>query len=147
MSDTSEEASAPATPDAGSFLVNAEVTIFGFDPASVEAVIIPRSRAWRVGGAARTMGVSVVVAPVVAIIPPHAVWLMGALMTGAFLARKRYVERFTLVSVAGACPKCGNEITIKAMRLHTPHQLPCDGCHHGSLLRLPAGTLEAHAAE
>jgi hypothetical protein len=147
MPDPSEDASATTVLDSGSFTVEAEVTIFGFDPEPVQAAIIPRGRTWRLGGAARTMGIFVVLAPVVAIVPPHAVWLMGALMTGAFLARKRYVERFTLVSVKGACPKCGRDITVKATRLHTPHQLPCDGCHHGSLLRLPPGTLEAHAAE
>jgi hypothetical protein len=131
----------------GSFQVPAKATIFGFDDAIVRAVIIPRGRAWRAGGAARTMGVFVVVAPFVAIVPPHVVWLMGALATGAFLARRRYVERFTLVSVDGACPNCGTKLSVKPTRLLTPHQIPCDTCHYTSLLRLPEGTLEKNAAE
>jgi hypothetical protein len=131
----------------GSFEVTAEATIFGFDSQSVRTVVIPRGRAWRAGGAARTMGVSVVIAPFVAIVPPHVVWLMGALATGAFLARRRYVERFTLVSVEGVCPNCGSKLSVKPTRLHTPHQIPCDTCHFASLLRLPEGTLEKNAAD
>ena len=36
------------------------------------------------------------------VFPPHAVWLLGGLGTGAFLARRRYIERFTLVSATGS---------------------------------------------
>lgn len=128
------------------FSVQAEASIFGFDPSDVTVTITPRSRAWRVGGAARTMGVFVVVAPFVALFPPHAVWPIGALMTGGFLARRRYIERFTLESAEGDCPKCGQALQTKPTRLRSPHQLPCDGCHHESILRLPEGTLEAHDA-
>ena len=77
------------------FELEGEVTLFGFDSVPAQAGITPRSRAWRVGGALRTMAIFVVIAPFVAIIPPHAVWFIGALLAGAFLARKRYIERFT----------------------------------------------------
>lgn len=93
------------------------------------------------------MAIFAVVAPFVAIIPPHAVWLIGALLTGAFLARKRYIERFTLLSASGVCPKCGEELSVKPGRLRAPHPVPCDACHHESSLRLPEGTLTTHARE
>lgn len=127
--------------------VEAESTIFGFDPSPLHVKITPRSRAWRVGGAARTMGIFVVIAPFVAIFPPHAVWPIGALLAGSFLARRRYIERFTLESVEGQCPKCGAALSTKSTRLMTPHPLPCDDCHHESILRLPEGTLEAIEAD
>jgi len=91
------------------------------------------------------MVVATVVAPMVAVFPPHAVWLIGALLTGSVLARRRYIERFTLVSVKGACPKCGDAIAVKSTRLRIPHQLPCENCNHESLLRLPEGVLEKAA--
>ncbi|MEM7415734.1 MAG: hypothetical protein AAF389_09585 [Gemmatimonadota bacterium] len=129
------------------FSVQAEATIFGFDPTPMMATITPRSRAWRVGGAARTMGVFAVIAPFVALFPPHAVWPIGALMTGGFLARRRYIERYTLESAEGDCPKCGHALRTKPMRLRSPHQLPCDACHHELILRLPDGALDAHEAD
>ena len=134
-------------PDGSGFTANAEASLFGFDPSPLRVTILPRSRGWRVGGAARTFGVFVVVAPFVAIFPPHAVWPIGALLTGGFLARRRYVERFTLTSLEGLCPKCGKGYSVKATRLRTPHALPCDGCHHESRLSLLDGTLQAHALD
>lgn len=131
----------------GAFEVVAEASLFGFDPTPAHARIAARSRAWRVGGAARTFGLFAVIAPFVAIIPPHAVWLIGALGTGAFLARRRFIEKFTLLSVDGSCPKCGASLDTKPGRLKKPHPLPCDACHHESTLRLPSGTLQDHAVE
>lgn len=130
--------SSPATPSVeGAVVVDARATLFGFDDRPVRAEIVPRSRAWRVGGAARTFAVFVLVAPFVAIFPPHAVWLLGALATGGVLARRRYIERYTLVSVDGRCPKCQRELTVKRGRLKLPHPLPCEGCHHEPALRVP----------
>lgn len=129
------------------FETEATATLFGFDPSPVRATVTPRSRAWRVGGAARTMVIATVIAPVVAIFPPHAIWPIGALLTGGTLARRRYIERFTLVSVEGDCPKCGAPISVKSTRLRVPHQMPCEGCNHESLLRLPDGVLEGAALE
>ena len=120
--------------------------LFGFDPAPVEVTLRQRNRAWRVGGAARTFGISVVVAPFVALLPPHAVWPIGALAVGGFLARRRLSERFTLLALEGACPKCGERIRTKRGRLRRPHPLPCDHCHHESTLRFPEGFPEAGEA-
>lgn len=122
--------------------VDARATLFGFDDRPVKATIIPRSRAWRVGGAARTFAVFVVIAPFVAVFPPHAVWFLGALTAGGVLARRRYVERFTLVSVEGQCPKCGDELAAKKGRLKQPHPLPCEGCNHEPALRVPDEALD-----
>jgi hypothetical protein len=145
-----DDASAPVVSGErppGSFDVQAEATLFGFEPTPARAAIAARSRGWRVGGAARIFAVFAVVAPFVAIFPPHAVWLIGALLTGAVLARRRYVERFTLLGVDADCPKCGTPFDVKRTRLKVPHPLSCDACHHESSLRLPAGTLEAHGVE
>lgn len=130
-----------------SFSAEAEATLFGFESTASDVTILPRSRGWRVGGAVGTFfGVVAIASPLV-VFPPHAVWLLGGLGTGAFLARRRYVERFTLLSAKGECPKCGHAFSLKRMRLQTPHPLPCEGCHHESTLRLPEGLLEDHALD
>lgn len=131
---------------ARTFDVEAEASLFGFDATPASATITPRTNAWRIGGAAAKFGGFAVIAPFVAVFPPHAVWLIGALLAGSFLARRHYVERFTLERVESSCPKCGAGISTRPTRLLTPHPLPCDGCHHSSILRLPEGTLEEHAA-
>lgn len=134
-------------PADATFEADARATLFGFDDTPVRATIIARSRARRVGGAARTFAVFVVVAPFVAIFPPHAVWPIGALLTGAVLARRRYVERFTLVQVDGSCPRCGAPLSVKPGRLERPHALPCEGCNHEPSLRVPDEALIGWAAQ
>lgn len=130
------------TPE-GAIRTEAEAVLFGFPPTPVEVTILPRSNGWRMAGAARTMGIAVVVAPVVAVLPPHAPWVIGALASGAILARRRWTEHFTVLSLEGACPKCSEPIRAKAGRLRKPHPLPCEGCHMDSTLRLPDGVLDA----
>lgn len=132
--------------DDRTFEVGGRATLFGFEDTPMAARIIARSRAWRVGGAARTFAVFALVAPLVAIFPPHAVWLIGALAVGAVLARRRYVERYTLVEVEGKCPKCGTPLSVKKGRLKRPHPLPCEGCNHEPSLKLPDDALERQAA-
>lgn len=110
--------------------VPARLSIFGYDPATVDLVVIPRSRRWRMLGAARTMGIALLLTPVAALVPPHAPWALGVLGVGAILARRRWQERYTVVGVEGACPKCGAELEVGRGRLRTPHPLPCESCHH-----------------
>ena len=112
------------------------VSLFGFPSAEVVASVYPRSTGWRVGGALGTLGVFLVVAPIVALVPPHAPWGIGALVTGLVLARRRLAERVTLVSLSGLCPKCEAELAVKTGRLREPHPITCDGCHHVSSLKV-----------
>lgn len=93
------------------------------------------------------MAITVVVAPVLAIVPPHAPWVLGALAIGTIFARRRWNERYTVVAVSATCPKCGAEIGGKTGRLRSPHPLPCEACHHESTLQLPEGVLAAHAPD
>lgn len=130
--------------DEGVFHTQAEAILFGFPPSPVAVTVRPRSRGWRIGGAARSLGIAAVVAPVVAVIPPHAPWVIGAVLGGVVLAKRRYDEEFTVVTVTGGCPKCANPIAVKATRLRSPHPLPCEGCHHDSTLRISDEALAAH---
>jgi hypothetical protein len=67
-------------------------------------------------------------------IPPHGVWTIGALTAGIILARRRWSERSTLISLHGSCPKCKAPLSVKSGPLREPHPVTCDQCHHmGSL--------------
>jgi hypothetical protein len=124
------------------FTVQAEALVFGFPSTPVTMSVRRRAASWRVGGAARTLALFVVVAPLVAIVPPHAPWAIGALVIGVILARRRWRERFTLERVEGSCPKCGAPLAVKASRLQLPHPVACESCHHQSALRVPPQQLE-----
>ncbi|MCH7991439.1 MAG: hypothetical protein IIC35_03315 [Gemmatimonadetes bacterium] len=137
-----ESADPPKASDENVFEADAHVVLFGFPSTQVRVTVQQRSRAWRVGGAARTFGMFVVIAFPVALMPPHAVWFIGALVTGGVFARRRLIERFTLHAVDVVCPKCESPICVKKGRLRVPHPLPCDACHHESSLKLPEGLLE-----
>jgi len=136
----SAKASGGADAD-GPVSVRAEAIVFGFPAAPVEMSVLRRASSWRVGGAVRTLVVFVVAAPLAALVPPHAPWAIGALGLGAILASRRLKERFTLVSVRGACPKCAEPLVVKAGRLRSPHPVSCDACHHQAALRFPKAAL------
>ena len=89
------------------------------------------------------MGIFAVIAPVAAIVPPHAPWGIGTLAAGVILARRRMIERFTLIELEGSCPKCDEPLTVKRTRLRIPHPITCEGCHHQASLKVPAETLAA----
>ena len=72
--------------------------------------------------------------------------MIGALTAGIILARRRMMERFTLISLECTCPKCDAPIKVKRTRLRIPHPLTCQACHHQASLKVPAETLVASMA-
>lgn len=127
----------PSSNGAGRFTVEGEAVLFGFPTQRAIMTIRKRPLGWRAGGAARTMAIFLPVALVVMIVPPHAPWAIGALASGAILARRRWMERFTLEKVQATCPKCGAQLDVKPGRLKTPHPATCEACHHESSLVVP----------
>jgi len=123
------------------------ITLFGYDPVDVELLLRPRSRRWRLLGTGRILAVTLVVAPLVGLAPPHAPWVVGVLGAGGFLARRRWRERFTVEGVEGPCPKCGAELSVASGALKRPHTVPCDACHHESSVRLDDARLDQAAAD
>ena len=140
-------AAAEEAGEAGRFTVEGEAVVFGFPDTPVELSVRRRALSWRAGGAARTAALFVVLAPLVAIVPPHAPWAIGALAAGGLLARRRWSERFTLERVEGPCPKCGAPLAVKAGRLELPHPVSCESCHHQTALRFPESALHNGASE
>lgn len=68
-------------------------------------------------------------APVVFWIPPHIPWVLLVLVVGAVRAFNRFREHRTLVSLRGACPKCGTEQEFRETgRMRQPHLVHCANC-------------------
>lgn len=118
------------TPDNSDILkADASINLFGFDPTDATLLLRPRSRSWRVGGAIRTGVITLLVAPVVTVIPPHVPWAIGVLAGGTFLVRRRLQEAYTVVGVEGTCPRCGGELEAPGGKLREPHPVMCTACH------------------
>lgn len=127
--------------------VPGRVTLFGFDPRPATAALRPRPRSWRLAGTLRIGAATLVVAPIVGILPPHAPWALGALGAGIFLGRRRWNHRLTLESLDAECPKCGAHLTVRPGQLKNPHMVPCEGCHHEATLELSPEALGSLTAD
>lgn len=111
--------------------VPARITLFGFDAVSGTARVTPRTGRWRLTRALIAFGGALLIAPFLALVPPHVPWALGALAVGTIVARRRWLEHHSLRAVEGTCPRCGCDISLpRATRLRHPHPLTCESCHH-----------------
>jgi predicted RNA-binding Zn-ribbon protein involved in translation (DUF1610 family) len=111
--------------------VPAQITLFGFDVVPADARIEARSTAWRARRVAIALAAGVIAAPAAALVPPHAPWALGALGISLLTARRRWAEEHTLHSLEGACPRCGEGISLSlSTRLRHPHPISCPSCQH-----------------
>ena len=111
--------------------VPARITLFGFDAVDATARIEPRSVRWRLRRTLTAVGIALLVAPLLALVPPHAPWALGALGVGAIVARLLWLELHSLQAVEGICPRCRSDLSLpRATRLRHPHPLSCGSCHY-----------------
>ena len=111
--------------------VPARITLFGFDVVQADARIEERSTGWRARRAATALAAGLIIAPAAALVPPHAPWAVGALGIGLVTAIRRWAEKHTLHSLEGACPRCGDDISIsRPIRLRHPHPTSCPSCRY-----------------
>lgn len=118
----------------------AQIQAFGHSPADASLSAFGRPAAWRVRGAVIRLVATLILAPLVAIIPPHAPWVVAVLITGLIFTRRRWTEKLTVTAFEGDCPKCGSALSLApGTRLLNPHALTCESCHHSlSLTHSPA---------
>lgn len=111
------------------------VNLFGYPPAGATIRVLPRSRSWRGLRASAYLGGSLVLAPILGVVPPHAPWVLGVLGFGGFFGMRKWREKYTLVSFRGLCPSCGGALRIRqGTPLRSDISVPCDSCHHDSRL-------------
>ncbi|MDT8340469.1 MAG: hypothetical protein RQ751_03065 [Longimicrobiales bacterium] len=112
---------------------------FGYPDAEVHVTVQPRTLAWRASRAGVFIGGGVLVAPVVALVPPHAAWALGALTLGLVLGLRRWRERATVTALRGACPRCGTALSLdRPVRLRPELSVPCPRCRHTATLEVPS---------
>lgn len=109
--------------------VDARLELFGFAPTPARAEVLERSTSWRATRGLLAAGIGVGAAPAVFFLPLHFPWPVLSVGIGFYIARSRWKEQSTLLSVSGSCPACGAGVRLeKPMRLKVPHVLHCGGC-------------------
>ena len=108
--------------------VPARLVFAGGERSEARARVIERSPSWRRSAALMQLGWWLL-APVVFWIPPHVPWVLLVLGIGAVRALNRFREHRTLVSLRGACPRCGTEQEFgETGRMKQPHTVHCAHC-------------------
>ena len=108
--------------------VAARLVFAGGQAGPARARVIERTAAWR-RSSALTQLAWWLLAPLVFWIPPHIPWVLLVLAIGAVRAMNRFREYRTLVSLRGACPKCGTEQEFRETgRMKQPHTVHCANC-------------------
>ncbi len=126
-----------ATPDEllAGVSVPARITLFGFDPVDARARIEARTTGWRARRASMALAAGLVMAPLLAVVPPHAPWVVVAVAIGLLTARRRWAEAHTLHFLDGACPRCEMDISLsRPARLSRPHLITCPSCQYELLV-------------
>jgi hypothetical protein len=118
----------------------ARLETFGFPDTRCDVEIVERTQSWRMTRALLSILVCWGLVPVVALLPPHFPWAIGAFVTGIVLAQRRLTERHTLRAAKGHCPKCQSPVVIEnAGRLRQPQPVQCESCAQDLLLHVRFG--------
>ncbi len=108
--------------------VPARLVFAGGQWTQARAQVVERTAAWRRSSALAQLAWWLLV-PVVVWLPPHIPWVLLVLGIGGYRALNRYREHRTLVSLHGACPKCGTEQAFTELgRMKQPHVVHCASC-------------------
>lgn len=115
----------------------ARVTLFGFKSVPAYAEVVHRPRSQRFTRAMLSLAGCWCAAPVVAILPPHFPWLLGAFGAGIYFAWTNWRGSYEVRRLQASCPSCGQELTVRpGARIDLPHKLACFACHHEPLLEV-----------
>jgi hypothetical protein len=75
--------------------------------------------------------------PLVFFIPPHLPWVLLAFAAGIYFAQAQGRGRLVAHDFAGACPRCGNALTLApGTRINLPQAMTCYHCHHQPRLEI-----------
>ena len=111
--------------------VPARITLFGFDDVPADAANRDAKRGVESAARGDSTSRGLIAAPLAALVPPHAPWALGALGIALLTARRRWAEEHTLHFLEGACPRCGEGITLsRPARLRHPHATSCPSCQY-----------------
>lgn len=76
-----------------------------------------------------------VLIPVVAFIPPHIPWVLGAFALGIYFFYRNWTGEYVVQHFEGTCPRCGQPMGIEAgSKIRLPHKMNCTECHFDPVL-------------
>lgn len=117
--------------------VPARLVFMGGQSSEARARVIERSAAWRRSQAIKDL-LLLLLAPIVAFIPPHFPWVLlvvGLAFVRAFNHNREYR---TLLSLHGPCPKCETVQDFTELgRMGNPHKVTCSKCQWDSYVDVP----------
>jgi hypothetical protein len=117
--------------------IDARLSLFGAESRAAVLDVTARPRSQRLTRTLVTAGGALLVAPLVALVPPHLPWALGALGFGAWRARGEWRGDYLLHAFAGSCPRCGAPLEVADRYITLPAALTCYGCHAQPMLTLP----------
>lgn len=116
--------------------VPARLVFMGGQSSEARARVIERSAAWRRSQAIKDLLLLLLV-PIVFFIPPHIPWVAIVIGLALFRAFNHNREYRTLLSLHGACPKCGTEQDFTELgRMGNPHKVTCANCQWDSYVEV-----------
>lgn len=115
---------------------DARLTLFGSPTRAAVVDVTPRPRHQRMVRALATLGVTILLAALVGIIPPHVPWILGVLALGAWRTRGEWKGEYALHAFAGPCPRCGEPLRLEEKFITPPLAVPCYSCHAQPQLQL-----------
>ena len=99
-------------------------------PAPARVGVVYQPLPWRALKTIASLAVFWGICPYVVWVPPHYPWPILSFCIGAYLAQRFWRGRYVVRWFAGACPRCGRHLRIRAgERISLPHTLTCFGCH------------------
>lgn len=120
----------------------ARLTLAGHEPTPARAEVVYRPRSARLTRALLSLFGFWALAPLVFFLPPHLPWALAAVAAGIYFGWTNWAGTYQVRSVEGACPRCGNPLTVKpGAKISLPHKIVCYNCHHEPHLQI-AGARE-----
>ena len=100
----------------------------GASTAAVAAVAQPSAR--RTTRALAIALVTVAVAPISFLLPPHLLWPLIVLSVGGYFAWREWWGEYVIESFEGTCPRCEEPLSVDpGTRARGRHRIECYGCH------------------
>lgn len=119
---------------------NAWVRLPGHEAVAAHADVDHRNRRTRIVRSIVALGATLVITPIVFILPPHIPWMVIALVWGGYTAHQQWRGEFVVRSFEGVCPRCHSPLVIEpGTKIRLPHQVDCFNCHHEPTLVIAEG--------
>lgn len=117
--------------------VPARLVFMGGKAVEARARVVERSRAWRRSQVMKDLAILLLI-PIVIWIPPHFPWPIVVAAIALLRAFNHSRELRTLLSLRGACPKCGAEQDFQELgRMGNPHKVTCAHCRWDLFVDVP----------